>query len=209
MGRRKKEEPQVHRDCISDAAEQLFMRNGIEATTMDDIAKHANYSKATLYVYFKNKEELVATLVLKSMKILQDCLHKAVYDEVNTMDRYDRICRELVNYYDQYPFYYEIVIGEINIDFENSKVPTLEKETFALGEQVMADLAHFVVEGQRAGIFLEQVQVAYSLFFFWASLSGIILMAEKKEKYIEMMMGLSKQEFLEQSFAALLKSILK
>ena len=33
----------------------LFMEKGIAATSMDDIAKAAGYSKATLYVYFENK----------------------------------------------------------------------------------------------------------------------------------------------------------
>lgn len=40
------------------------MDKGIAATSMDDIAKAAGYSKATLYVYFENKEEIVGILVL-------------------------------------------------------------------------------------------------------------------------------------------------
>lgn len=59
MGRRKKEPKFVHREKIASAAQRLFMEKGIEAASMDDIAKAAGYSKATLYVYFKNKEEIV------------------------------------------------------------------------------------------------------------------------------------------------------
>lgn len=62
MGRRKKEAPEIHRETISFAAEHLFLQKGIEVITMDEIAKEAGYSKATLYVYFKNKEEIVAIL---------------------------------------------------------------------------------------------------------------------------------------------------
>lgn len=68
MARRKKEPRSVHRETIASAASVLFMERGITATSMDDIAKAAGYSKATLYVYFENKEEIVGFLVLGSMK---------------------------------------------------------------------------------------------------------------------------------------------
>ncbi len=39
MGRRKKEPKSVHRENIASAASILFMKKGIAATSMDDIAK--------------------------------------------------------------------------------------------------------------------------------------------------------------------------
>ena len=68
MARRKKEPQSVHRKNISIVAEKLFMEKGINNTSMNDIARESGYSKATLYVYFKNKEELVGFLVLESMQ---------------------------------------------------------------------------------------------------------------------------------------------
>ena len=65
MGRRKKEQRAVHRENIASAASVLFMENGITATSMSDIAEAAGYSKATLYVYFENKEEIIGLLVLE------------------------------------------------------------------------------------------------------------------------------------------------
>ena len=70
MARRKKEPKSVHRENIAAAASALFMEKGITATSMNDIAKAAGYSKATLYVYFENKEEIIGFLVLDSMKRL-------------------------------------------------------------------------------------------------------------------------------------------
>ena len=50
---------QFHKDMISCAADRLFQCNGFDKTTMDDIAREADYSKATLYVYFKSKDQIV------------------------------------------------------------------------------------------------------------------------------------------------------
>ena len=50
---------EFHRGSILAAAERLFTEKGTEKTTMDDIAREAEYSKATLYVYFQSKEEII------------------------------------------------------------------------------------------------------------------------------------------------------
>lgn len=47
------------RERIERAAAELFYRNGIHATGVDLIARHANVSKRTLYQHFPSKSELV------------------------------------------------------------------------------------------------------------------------------------------------------
>ncbi|MDR0270504.1 TetR/AcrR family transcriptional regulator [Paenibacillus sp.] len=54
---------QIAIDKIRNAAMELFMQKGYHATSIDDVAKHANISKGLLYNYFKGKEELLATMV--------------------------------------------------------------------------------------------------------------------------------------------------
>jgi AcrR family transcriptional regulator len=48
---------------IVEGARAIFLANGFDAASMMDIAKAAGVSKGTLYVYFKNKEELFAEIV--------------------------------------------------------------------------------------------------------------------------------------------------
>jgi AcrR family transcriptional regulator len=48
---------------IVDGARTIFLSRGFDAASMGDIAKQAGVSKGTLYVYFKNKEELFAAIV--------------------------------------------------------------------------------------------------------------------------------------------------
>ena len=51
------------RKKIIAAGLDVMSRKGYCLTTMDDIAAHMGVSKGTLYLYFKNKEELVAAIV--------------------------------------------------------------------------------------------------------------------------------------------------
>jgi AcrR family transcriptional regulator len=48
---------------IVDGAREIFLARGFDAASMADIAKAAGVSKGTLYVYFKNKEELFSAIV--------------------------------------------------------------------------------------------------------------------------------------------------
>lgn len=51
------------RKKIIDAGLEVMSRKGYYNTTMDDIAAHLGVSKGALYLYFKNKDELVAAIV--------------------------------------------------------------------------------------------------------------------------------------------------
>ena len=48
---------------IVDGARQVFLAQGFEGASMNDIARAAGVSKGTLYVYFENKERLFAAIV--------------------------------------------------------------------------------------------------------------------------------------------------
>jgi len=54
-------------DEVLDAALVLFMREGYEATRVEDIAKLAGISKATVYLYFTSKLSLLEGLVQRSL----------------------------------------------------------------------------------------------------------------------------------------------
>ena len=147
MGRRKKEPKCVHREKIASAASVLFMDKGIAATSMDDIARAAGYSKATLYVYFKNKEELVGILVLDSMKKLYHYIVSALELQETTKEQYNFICRGLVRYQEEFPFYFKMVLDKINIDFENHEYLPEEKETYQIGEDINEKIKEFLLSG--------------------------------------------------------------
>lgn len=207
MGRRKKEAKSVHREKIASAASVLFMQKGIEATSMDDIAKAAVYSKATLYVYFENKEEIVSILVRDSMKKLYSCISSALEQQETTKTRYELICRGLVQYQEEFPFYFNMVLDKINIDFENHEDLPEEKETYQVGEEINEKLRDFLIAGMEKGDLCKDLKIMPVIFGLWGMLSGLIRLAAEKEEYIKRTMGLSKSQFLENGFHMLFCSI--
>jgi TetR/AcrR family transcriptional regulator len=79
---RRQREKEQRKTEITDAAERLFFSRSYEEVTMDDIAREVELNKATIYLYFKNKETLFATIVLRGIQILKEkyleCMEKQV-----------------------------------------------------------------------------------------------------------------------------------
>ncbi|MFC1877219.1 TetR/AcrR family transcriptional regulator [Thermodesulfobacteriota bacterium] len=67
---RKEREKERRRQQILVAAKKLFSVKGFTRATMENIAEEAELSPGTLYNYFKNKEELFASLTLRILQFL-------------------------------------------------------------------------------------------------------------------------------------------
>ena len=208
MARRKKEPEGFHRSQIAEAAERLFLRQGIQQTSMDSIAKEAGYSKSTVYIYYQNKEELVGELVCQSMRLLHERFVRALQQGGSIRKRYFGLCWALVEYQRQFPFYFEVTLGEINIDFTRPDSLPVEEATFEIGERINEEIASVLMEGMDTGEF-RKLDMPETIFILWSALSGIILMAANKHAYIESVMGKSCEEFLDSGFHTLFHSIAK
>ncbi|MGL6198920.1 MAG: TetR/AcrR family transcriptional regulator [Lachnospiraceae bacterium] len=56
-------EPEVRRNEILDAAGELFMINGFDGTSTNEILEKAGIARGTLYYYFKSKEAIMDALI--------------------------------------------------------------------------------------------------------------------------------------------------
>src|SRR5277367_7024436 len=57
------EDENAKRHQIVDGARAVFLSQGFDAASMNDIARAAGVSKGTLYVYFRHKEQLFEAIV--------------------------------------------------------------------------------------------------------------------------------------------------
>ncbi len=67
---------------LVDVARQLFAKNGVDETTMNDIATASKKGRRTLYTYFKSKEEVYMAVVESELEMLSDALEKVAAEEI-------------------------------------------------------------------------------------------------------------------------------
>ena len=59
-----------HRKTLMAAADRLLVEHGYDGMNMNMLSKEAGYSKATVYVYFESKDEIVELLALERLELL-------------------------------------------------------------------------------------------------------------------------------------------
>jgi AcrR family transcriptional regulator len=67
--RRAKEKENLRR-AILDAARELFVTHGYEAVSMRKIAERIEYSPTAIYLYFKDKDAILGTLIDEGFELL-------------------------------------------------------------------------------------------------------------------------------------------
>lgn len=112
----------------------MFSKKGIENTKMDEIAALAGYGKATLYVYFKNKDDIVSFFSLKSMEMLKELLSDALKIGETSKDRFPAMCSALAKYQHDYPDFFDRSLRYIQVGQKNDN-EWLAK-TYQVGEEV-------------------------------------------------------------------------
>ena len=60
------------RQRLIEVARALFAKNGLEATTMNDIAKASGRGRRTLYTYFRHKEEIYYAVIEEELALLSE-----------------------------------------------------------------------------------------------------------------------------------------
>lgn len=105
--RREREKKKRQNDIIN-AAEKLFFSKGFDNVSMRDIASEVELSKATLYLYFQNKESLFFAIVLRGTRILNSMIRNAVKKEEKGINKVAAFRNAYNDFTQQYPDYIQI-----------------------------------------------------------------------------------------------------
>lgn len=81
---------------ILEGARRMFLSKGFEGTSMQDVARAAEVSKGTLYVYFDNKEAMFEALVLGECGRMQDAVRRIGSGQGGLDDELVAIARQMI-----------------------------------------------------------------------------------------------------------------
>lgn len=208
MGKKKKEIlVQFNKKNILDSAEKLFSEKGIKQTTMDDISREADYSKSTIYVYFKSKEEIYNHIIYEHMCDLRDITELCIKDATNFEECYYTICNKLFLLYEQYPLYFTSIMGNISIDEKDLAENEILQQIYDVGEEISDSMTLLFERGINENYLSPDINILPAVFTLWASLGSLITMSTEKESYILKRMKMEKSEFLQYGFQILFASI--
>lgn len=205
---KKEKRIQFNKDNILEAAEKLFLEKGISQTTMDEIAKKSEYSKSTIYVYFKSKEDIYYHIVYRGMELFYEKLKNAINVKTDCKTNFFAVCHVLTNIQEESTLYFESILNTILVDDVNMKEFIILKSIYEVGEEINELLIKVFEDGMRKREIREDIDPFQTIFMMWASIGGIIKMATQKSNYLKEKKGITQDEFLNYSFLLLYQSLL-
>jgi AcrR family transcriptional regulator len=152
--------PEVRREELMDAAERLFLAQGIAATSVDAIVAGADVAKGTFYLHFQSKEQLLAALQQRFIDDFSADLQTAI-DKRPADDWHGRLRAWVaagVNGYLDRIALHEVVFHEFRPEDRHA---THRNST-------VEQLAEFLAQGSRAGAWMMEDPPLQALMLFHA-----------------------------------------
>jgi TetR/AcrR family transcriptional regulator len=198
---RKEREKEYRKMQILEAGEKLFLKKGFENVTMDDIAKECELSKGTLYLYYKSKDELFYTLILKGIEILISMFREGIKNAGNFQEKMNSLGVQYLKFYEQYPSYYKMVnyMGD-HKSIKRDGLAELEKALIQKNNEIWKINVELFQEGIKRGIFKNDFDPFEFSITLWASSNGMIQVLEHMKSHAKNADKIDSDEFCFCSF---------
>jgi len=147
-------------EAIVNAAVTLITEFGFEDTSISKIAKQANVSPATIYIYFKNKDELLKEVFLKCRREMSSAMLEGLDEEMPVDEAFKLVWH---NFY-RYALENRSGFAFVEQFTTSPLVRRLDKDE-ALADY--EELARLFERGKREGIFKDIPLAVFSAFAFF------------------------------------------
>ncbi len=178
--RKQREKAQRKKEIIN-AARKIFSNKGFNSATMEEIAIEAELSPGTLYLYFKNKEELHTSLSIEILKYLTNEIQKVVSLDISVEDKIDKFRDVFINVYE---YDSNILVNLFHLqsgEALNNLSGDVLRQIKIYSAMAHGAIIDVVKQGIRQDVFVNENPVALAD-ILWASYGGIVLWVDSKRR---------------------------
>ncbi len=155
---------------IIDAAEDIFFSKGVEAATIDEIAERAEISKGTVYLYFKSKAEIVATVFGRALDILREFIKESMAGKKNGLDKIRSIGNAYIKFSRTYPDYFSLMF-----------ITPYTQHCKDQAANALSMVAQVIAEGQKDGSIRPGLPPPQTALVLWGQLHGVLAIAANQK----------------------------
>lgn len=163
-------------DEILKAAHKILVKEGYRGLSTRKLAAHLNCSSPTIYYYFKNKNEIIGSLIIQGHKLLVKAIKKAVKNESDPVKSVELALRAIIKFSFDRPGYYKIMFsleldpGELTSELESSW-------------EMLMDIIDEIADKSRAAGFTKTTKPTIVRAYSIAMLHGTISMIQNDRTY--------------------------
>ena len=208
IAERKEREKEQKQNAIIDAAEKVIFSKGLEAATMDEIAEVAEFSKGTIYIYFKNKEDLYFAIHSRGIQLLLQMFEKAIKNIEKGIDQVFAIGKAYYEFSKRHSDYYKaMVYYDCHPGKADSDSPFAEQCNME-GEKVLKFLAMVIQKGIEDKTIRPDLDPLKTGIMLWGQSMGMIqLQAMGDHHDFSEHLNIDFEELIQNSFELMVQAI--
>lgn len=164
------------RKAILSAAREIFLQNGFDNMSIRMIAKKIEYSPTTIYLYFKDKDEIFYALHNEGFQLLNKELqvHSLVEDP---MEKLKAIGRIYISFAIKNPDFYDLMF------VQKSPLNCVEMETWSEGQAAfnfLKDTVQSCMEKKQ----LKSEDAETGAFVIWSAMHGMCVLKNSERNNV-------------------------
>jgi AcrR family transcriptional regulator len=181
MGRPKEIDRQDIRALILDKAKDLFHKEGYARITIRKIAREIQYTPATIYLYFKNKDEILYELHNEGFRLLYQSKMRMLADvKGGALERLAAGGRMYIEFALENPEYYEVMF---NMPEPRHFMDKMQQEEYGARDDYALLSYRFLRQGvelaQKEG-YLPEHDTDVVAFSMWSLVHGMVSLIIRK-----------------------------
>jgi AcrR family transcriptional regulator len=177
---RKQREKEQRRKMILSAAEKVFFSRKGETATMDNVAEQAELSKGTLYLYFKNKEDILYALAEKGVEQLSKKLRRSFENTEPGIEQLSKLADAFIEFSEKQPHYFSLILK-----FENKLIKYKHDiHDRLLIEPALEVLYEVLKKGQADGSVRKDIDINDLVAIIWSQMLGVLQTLTTKKKIL-------------------------
>ena len=167
VAERKRREKEKRKMEILDAAEALFVIKGYDFVSMEEIAQMTDLAKGTIFLYFRSKEDLFTSVVLRSVRTFNSkIMENIANNEDSNISKIKGIGEAVIWFSTCYPDHLSLLRYFRSGRFDNCSNPSDDaKEILRLSSDNDRMVMDVIQEGIRSGEVRSDLEPLVTLLF--------------------------------------------
>lgn len=182
ISERRKREREERRERIVEAAEKVFLAKGVDAATMEGVAREAELSKGALYLYFDSKDALYLAIATRALSDIRERVEQAALDTDCGFERLRAQLEAFSQYATQHPTRFQVSISWLSSSYiVKEQGEAFEQYRAVVGVLFMMAVSS-IAQGQSDGSVRDDVEPGKLAIQLWGAVMGTCLVRSKSHE---------------------------
>ncbi|WDP89075.1 MAG: TetR/AcrR family transcriptional regulator [Desulfobacter sp.] len=200
---------------IIDIAREVFVEKGFEKTGIPAVAEAAGYNRRTIYLYFRDKEELFMAVVLHCMTMLRDRMADAAEKIRSEGTGLSGVARAFFAFAQEHPAFMDLIMVYESRHFvyheSERNRPLSERQAACQAvSQELSDLVTATLENAiQRGALRTDLAPRPLMLLLWGQILGVTQILRIREKHFDAVFGMTQEDLFNHFLRMMETSLVK